>query len=125
MKPGGMGLCTHQFAPAPRRFVWGPPKLETTGDSLSPTLPLFFALSLLRSPPFPPPGLAHLPASPLGLPFHSTSAAAGSHPASPPPPARARNRLVPWCFSAVTASAAGRPLAALHAASAFFEVIFL
>jgi hypothetical protein len=103
-----------------------------------PPPPLFFALSpfalsllplpslsLSSSallPPFSPPSSLRL--ATRAPPFHSTSAA-GSHPASPPPPARPRNRRVPWCFSAATASAAGRPLAALPAAKVLFEVIFL
>jgi hypothetical protein len=75
MKPGGMSLCTHQFAPAPRRFVWGPPKLEarrqpsrkTTGDSLSPTPLLSSSLCLRSLSLSPPPSLSSRPPSPPRL----------------------------------------------------------
>ncbi|WVZ67900.1 hypothetical protein U9M48_016917, partial [Paspalum notatum var. saurae] len=115
---------------------WGLPRLEvrrlpsrtTTGDRLSPTPLLFFALSPLSLLPLPfslcPPlssALRPFPTPRLSIsaaraPFPYTSAAAGSHITSPPPPARPRNHRILWCFLAASASAAGRPLAALPAA---------
>jgi len=67
----------------------------------------------LSLPPFPTPGLS---ISVSRAPFPCTSAAAGSHLASPQPPLRHQNHRIRWCFSAASASAAGRPLAALPAA---------
>ena len=77
---------------------------------------LSFSLLLLNPSPFPHSPLPRFTTSVARAPFPSIPAAAGSHLASPPPPVRPRNRRIRWCFSAASASAAGRPLAALPAA---------
>lgn len=119
------------ISPAPRRLGWddrgcrfgayrAARQLETA------CLP--HPSSLLRSvstlpppPPFPTPS-----PPPPGLPFPSTSAAAGSRRASPPPPVRPPNRRIPSGFLVVAASAAREvPHGAPRHPPSFSEVIFL
>lgn len=134
---GGMCWCTHHFLGATqarvgateavgsattepqdnwRQPVSHPPPLLRSVSALSPPRPVL-PFSLLLSPPlFPHSPLPRLPVSVARAPFPCTSTAAGSQLASPPPPLLRQNHRIRWCFSAASASAAGRPLAALPAA---------
>lgn len=137
-----MGWCAHQLAlihvgsggdgrgwrldahRAARQLETGclPPLLSSSFCLHSLSSPL----SLSPLPPSPPPPFSPPSPRPPGLPFPSTSAAAGSRLASPPPPVQPPNRRIASGFLVVAASASREvPHGAPRHPPSFSEVIFL
>jgi hypothetical protein len=136
MKLGGMCWCTHQFlrrhagsgggdrgcrfgtyraAGQLETACLAPPsssslclRLSALSLSSPPRSPILSLLSRVP-PPIPP-------SPPPSLGLHSPAHPPPPDPASPPPQLRHQNHRIRWCFSAGSASAGGRPQAALPAA---------